>query len=92
MIADGFNMIIDKMADYLSCSDDYVQRNIAPYIHHICIDSVANKALFTHGEGRKYRELFTKRQLFSRSEFEQCIMKESVLPRNFPLLNEVKVG
>ncbi|AAS45087.1 MULTISPECIES: MerR family transcriptional regulator [Bacteria] len=79
LIEDDFNITIEEMADYLSCSYDYVQRNIAPCIYHVYINSVANKALFTHCEGSKYVELFTKRKLFSRSEFQQFLLKESVL-------------
>lgn len=79
LIEDDFNITIEEMADYLSCSYDYVQRNIAPCICHVYINSVANKALFTHCEDSKYVELFTKRKLFSRSEFQQFLLKESVL-------------
>ncbi|KXH80296.1 MULTISPECIES: hypothetical protein [Bacillus] len=79
LIEDDFNMTIDEMAVYLCCSYDYVQRNIAPYIYHVYINSVANKALFTHGEQSKYIDLFTKRKLFSRNGFQQFILKESVL-------------
>ncbi|WP_257128364.1 hypothetical protein [Bacillus wiedmannii] len=79
LIEDDFNITIEEMADYLSCSYDYVQRNIAPCIYHVYINSVANKALFTHCEDSKYVELFTKRKLFSRSEFQQFLLKESVL-------------
>ncbi|WP_254914876.1 hypothetical protein [Bacillus thuringiensis] len=50
LIEEDFNMTIDEMASYLSCSYDYVQKNIAPYIHHVYINSVANKALVTYGE------------------------------------------
>ncbi|HFK1543070.1 hypothetical protein TU64_16885 [Bacillus cereus] len=39
LIKDDFNMTIDEMADYLSCSYDYVQKNIAPYVHHIYIST-----------------------------------------------------
>ncbi|HHB2075623.1 TPA: hypothetical protein ACOQ39_006110, partial [Bacillus cereus] len=63
LIEDDFNITIDEMANYLSCSYDYVQKNIAPYIHHVYINSVANKALVTHGEESEYIELFTKRKL-----------------------------
>lgn len=79
LIEDDFNMTIDEMAVYLCCSYDYVQRNIAPYIYHVYINSVANKALFTHGEQSKYIDLFTKRKLFSRNGFQQFILKESIL-------------
>ncbi|HHB1656027.1 TPA: hypothetical protein ACOQ0H_005296 [Bacillus cereus] len=79
LIEDDFNMTIDEMAVYLCCSYDYVQRNIAPYIYHVYINSVANKALFTHCEQSKYIDLFTKRKLFSRNGFQQFILKESVL-------------
>ncbi|MGT4649914.1 hypothetical protein [Bacillus cereus] len=79
LIEDDFNMTIDEMAVYLCCSYDYVQRNIAPYIYHVYINSVANKALFTHCEQSKYIDLFTKRKLFSRNGFQQFILKESIL-------------
>ncbi|MGR9632780.1 hypothetical protein ACU82A_00465 [Bacillus cereus] len=79
LIEEGFNMTIDEMADYLSCSYDYVQKNIAPYVHHIYINSVANRALVTHAEESEYIGLFTKRKLFSRKGFEEFILSESVL-------------
>ncbi|MEC3226092.1 hypothetical protein P9027_29685 [Bacillus thuringiensis] len=79
MIEEDFNMTIDEMADYFSCSYDYVQKNIAPYIHHIYINFVANKALNKHGDKSKYIELFTKRKLFSRIGFQQFVLDKSVL-------------
>jgi len=79
LIEEEFNMTIDEMANYLSCSYDYVQKNIAPYIHHVYINSVANKALVTYGEDSEHRELFTKRKLFSRTEFQRFLLEESVL-------------
>ncbi|MFB2548700.1 helix-turn-helix domain-containing protein [Bacillus cereus group sp. MYBK163-2] len=79
LIEEGFNMTIDEMADYLSCSYDYVQKNIAPYVHHIYINSVANKALVTHAEESEHIGLFTKRKLFSRKGFEEFILNESIL-------------
>ncbi|MCU5578285.1 hypothetical protein [Bacillus wiedmannii] len=72
-------MTIDEMANYFSCSNDYVQKNIAPYIHHVYINSVANKALVTYGEESEHRELFTKRKLFSRTGFQQFTLEGSVL-------------
>ena len=87
-------MTIDEMADYLSCSYDYVQKNIAPCIHHVYINSVANKALVTHGEESKHIGLFTKRKLFSRKGFQQFILKESVLlgDRERYYLNELSAA
>ncbi|HFK1495035.1 TPA: hypothetical protein ACGXKS_005671 [Bacillus cereus] len=79
LIESDFNMTIDEMAVYLSCSYDYVQEKIAPYIHHIYINSVANKALFTHDTKGVHTHLFTKRKLFSRSGFQQFLFNESVL-------------
>ncbi|MDX5960323.1 hypothetical protein SIL04_22740 [Bacillus cereus group sp. BfR-BA-00331] len=79
LIEEDFNMTIDEMADYLSCSYDYVQKNIAPYVHHIYINFVANKALFTHKDESKYIELFIKRKLFSRVGFQQFVLKNSFL-------------
>ncbi|MEC3195734.1 hypothetical protein P9Z84_24010 [Bacillus cereus] len=79
LIEEDFNMTIDEMANYLSCSYDYVQKNIAPYIHHVYINSVANKALVTYGEDSEHRELFTKRKLFSRTGFQRFLLEESVL-------------
>ncbi|MGA4466000.1 hypothetical protein ACPA2L_25680 [Bacillus bombysepticus] len=79
LIEEYFNMTIDEMANYLSCSYDYVQKNIAPYIHHVYINSVANKALVTYGEDSEHRELFTKRKLFSRTGFQRFLLEESVL-------------
>lgn len=35
LIEDDFNITIDEMAAYLGCSYDYIQKYIAPYIHHI---------------------------------------------------------
>ncbi|BCC16545.1 TPA: helix-turn-helix domain-containing protein [Bacillus cereus] len=94
LIEDDFNMTIDEMADYLSCSYDYVQKNIAPCIHHVYINSVANKALVTHGEESKHIGLFTKRKLFSRKGFQQFILKESVLlgDRERYYLNELSAA
>lgn len=94
LIEDDFNMTIDEMANYLSCSYDYVQKNIAPYIHHVYINSVANKALVTHGEESEYIELFTKRKLFSRKGFQQFVLKESVLlgDRERYYLNELSAA
>ncbi|MED1169181.1 hypothetical protein P4U42_23765, partial [Bacillus paranthracis] len=82
------------MADYFSCSYDYVQKNIAPYIHHIYINHVANKALNKHGDGREYIELFTKRKLFSRKGFQQFVLEESVLlcERERYYLNELSAA
>ncbi|WP_157418900.1 helix-turn-helix domain-containing protein [Bacillus cereus] len=82
LIEEGFNMTIDEMADYLSCSYDYVQKNIAPYVHHIYINPVASKALVTHAEEREHIGLFTKRKLFSRQGFEEFILNESILLRD----------
>lgn len=82
LIEDDFNMTIDEMADYLSCSYDYVQKNIAPYVHHVYINSVANKALVTHGEESERVELFTKRKLFSRIGFQRFFLEESILLGN----------
>ncbi|KIQ87413.1 hypothetical protein RW25_15810 [Bacillus sp. L_1B0_8] len=79
LIESDFNMTIDEIAVYLSCSYDYVQAKIAPYIHHIYINSVANKALFTHDTKGVNTHLFTKRKLFSRSGFQQFLFNESVL-------------
>jgi hypothetical protein len=42
LIEDDFNMTIDEMADYLSCSYDYVQKNIAP-MHPSCIYQFCSK-------------------------------------------------
>ncbi|MGH0589656.1 hypothetical protein ACQVQY_26985 [Bacillus mycoides] len=94
LIEDDFNMTIDEMADYLSCSYDYVQKNIAPYVHHVYINSVANKALSTHGDESKYIELFTKRKLFSRIGFQQFVLRESVLlgDRDRYYLNELSTA
>ncbi|MCR6856615.1 hypothetical protein P5G86_24095 [Paenibacillus jamilae] len=82
LIEEDFNMTIDEMANYLSCSYDYVQKNIAPYIHHVYINSVANKALVTYEEDSEHRELFTKRKLFSRTGFQRFLLGESVLLGN----------
>ncbi|PEY47891.1 hypothetical protein CN348_24300 [Bacillus cereus] len=79
LIESDFNMTIDEIAVYLSCSYDYVQEKIAPYIHHIYINSVANKALFKHNTKEVHTHLFTKRKLFSRSGFQQFLLNESVL-------------
>ncbi|MEB8861012.1 hypothetical protein P4H06_32730 [Bacillus cereus] len=79
LIEEDFNMTIDEMANYLSCSYDYVQKNIAPYIHHVYINSVANKALVTYEEDSEHRELFTKRKLFSQTGFQRFLLEESVL-------------
>lgn len=79
LIEEDFNMTIDEMADYFSCSYDYAQKNIAPYIHHIYINFVAKKALNKHGDTSKHIDLFTKRKLFSRIDFQQFVLEESVL-------------
>lgn len=79
LIEDDFNMTIDEMANFLRCSYDYVQKNIAPYIHHIYINSVANKALVEHDTKGVHTHLFTKRKLFSRRGFQGFLLKESVL-------------
>ncbi|MCU4863844.1 hypothetical protein OB981_27865 [Bacillus cereus] len=94
LIEEDFNMTIDEMAEYFSCSYDYVQKNIAPYIHHIYINHVANKALNKHGDGREYIELFTKRKLFSRKGFQQFVLEESVLlcERERYYLNELSAA
>ncbi len=94
LIKDDFNMTIDEMADYLSCSYDYVQKNIAPYVHHIYINFVANKALNQHGDKSKYIDLFTKRKLFSRIGFQQFVLEESVLlcDRERYYLNELSAA
>ncbi len=78
-IEDDFNMTIGEMANYLSCSYDYVQKNIAPYIRHVYINAVANRALVKYGGKSKYTHLFTKRKLFSRNDFQDFLLKESVL-------------
>lgn len=64
---------------YLSCSYDYVQKNIAPYIHHLYINVVAKRALDEHDTKGKHKHLFTKRKLFSRRGFQEFLLKESVL-------------
>ena len=74
LIEDDFNITIDEMADYLSCSYDYVQKNIAPCIHHVYINSVANKALVTHCEESEHIGLLTKRKLFSRKGLSGFIL------------------
>lgn len=56
-----------------------MKKNIAPYVHHIYINFVANKALFTHKDESKYIELFIKRKLFSRVGFQQFVLKNSFL-------------
>ncbi|HDR7914332.1 TPA: hypothetical protein QCY05_003508 [Bacillus wiedmannii] len=55
---------------------------------------VANKALSTHGDGSKYLGLFKKRKLFSRIDFKQFILKESVLlgDRERYYLNELSAA
>ncbi|BCD02811.1 hypothetical protein BC30048_p1320 (plasmid) [Bacillus cereus] len=94
LIEEGFNMTIDEMADYFSCSYDYVQKNIAPYIQHIYINHVAYKALKKHGDESKHIELFTKRKLFSRIDFQQFVLKKSVLlcDRERYYLNELSAA
>ncbi|MGG0360248.1 hypothetical protein ABEY57_20625 [Bacillus tropicus] len=94
LIKEGFNMTIDEMADYLSCSYDYVQKNIAPYVHHIYINAVANRSLVTHAEESEHIGLFTKRKLFSRKGFEEFILSESVLlkDRERYYLNELSAA
>lgn len=94
LIEEDFNMTIDEMADYFSCSYDYVQNNIAPYIHHIYINYVANKALNEHGDTSKHIDLFTKRKLFSRIGFQQFVLEESVLfcDRERYYLNELSAA
>ncbi|MDA2780807.1 hypothetical protein PDR89_15310 [Bacillus cereus group sp. Bc002] len=91
LIEEDFNVTIDEMADYFSCSYDYVQKNIAPYIHHIYINYVANKALNKHGDTSKHIDLFTKRKLFSRIGFQKFVLDESVLlcDRERYYLNEI---
>ncbi|WP_414835526.1 hypothetical protein [Bacillus sp. Ba 3] len=69
LIKDDFNITIDEMADYLSCSYDYVQKNIAPCIHHIY-----QFALVTHCEESEHIGLFTKRKLFFRKELSGFIL------------------
>lgn len=93
-IEDDFNMTIDEMANYLRCSYDYVQKNIAPYIHHIYINSVANKALTEHDTKGVHTHLFTKRKLFSRRGFQEFLLKESVLlvDRNRYYIDELSMA
>lgn len=79
LIDSDFNMTINDMANYLSCSYDYIQKNIAPYVHHLYINSVANKALVQNYNESEYFNLFTKRKLFSRMDFQDFILRESVL-------------
>lgn len=54
-------------------------KNIAPYVHHLYINSVANKALVQNYNDSEYFNLFTKRKLFSRMDFQDFILRESVL-------------
>lgn len=79
LIDSDFNMTINDMANYLRCSYDYIQKNIAPYVHHLYINSVANKALVQNYNDSEYFNLFTKRKLFSRMDFQDFILRESVL-------------
>lgn len=77
LIETDFDMTISEMADYLSCSYDYIQKNIAPVISHIYINSVAKKALQLHESDSGQDHLFTKRKLFSRSSFEKYILENA---------------
>jgi hypothetical protein len=80
LIDSDFNMTINDMANYLRCSYDYIQKKKhAPYVHHLYINSVANKALVQNYNDSEYFNLFTKRKLFSRMDFQDFILRESVL-------------
>lgn len=78
-IRNDFNMTISEMASYLSCSYGYVQKNIAPNIKHVLLNDVARKALFEYERESEYNYLFTKRKLFSRSDFNRFIIETSEL-------------
>lgn len=45
-IEKNFNMTIDEMANYLSCSDDYVQKSIASHLY--CIYQNVNNIIIRY--------------------------------------------
>ncbi|CAM4407422.1 hypothetical protein BAMA_10360 [Bacillus manliponensis] len=91
LIETDFDMTISEMADYLSCSYDYIQKNIAPVISHIYINSVAKKALQLHESDSGQDHLFTKRKLFSRSSFGKYILENTsiVVSKNRYLFHDL---
>lgn len=53
-----------------------ISKSTLRHISIIYINSVANKLLFAHVEESKHIELFTKRKLFSHSDFQQFMLNE----------------
>lgn len=76
-----FSLTTEDIANYLSCSYQYVTETILPHVTHIRINESARSILVKHseetGEGEEISHLFMKRVLFQVSSFKSFIMNQA---------------